>query len=80
VGFAFDDEPTVNSQGELPVAPSPICPVGQHRTTGRSERHSSSVGSHGERSSRRGLLVLVSSSACREFIDYAVLTASSLSR
>jgi hypothetical protein len=30
VGFPFDDEPTVNSQDELAVATSPICPAVHH--------------------------------------------------
>jgi len=51
VGFAFEDEPTVNSQDELAVAASPICPVAHHPLFStahisapprRSERHPSS--------------------------------------
>jgi hypothetical protein len=45
VGFSFDDEPTVNSQDELAVATSSICPVAHHplfSTTPRWERHPSS--------------------------------------
>ena len=30
MGFPFDDEPTANSQDELAVATSPICPVVRH--------------------------------------------------
>ena len=44
VSFSFNDEPTVNSQIELAVATSPICPVGPSRSAPprRSERHPSS--------------------------------------
>ena len=46
VAFSYDDKPAVNSQDELIVATSPICPVGPSRSAPprRSERHPSSSG------------------------------------